>query len=139
MSQVPADPSTRPLDPDESTEDLLGTLAALGATPGGAVQAAGNLNVLARVAIRHLRKLVDAGRMRLWITRRGGRRLEGREFPSEDAGPVMARLAAGEGLAGWCIEHGQALRLAPGDARPMLLRGEMPEFASALVVPLFRR
>ena len=47
-------------------------------------------------------------------------------------------MARGEGLAGWAVAHGEALRLGPGDPRPEL-RGEVPPFRSALVVPLFRR
>jgi len=133
-------PSERPhaVEPEESTDDLLRTLAGLGAPTGGAMQAANNLTQVIRAAQRHVKRLVHARRVRLWISRRGGRRLEGREFEGDDAPPVLTRVGRGEGLAGWCVEHGQPLRLATGDARPDL-RGEVPEFGSALVLPLFRR
>src|SRR5262249_21463304 len=48
------------------------------------------------------------------------------------------RLARGEGLAGWAIANERSLRLNEGDARPEL-KGRVPAFRNALVIPLFRR
>jgi hypothetical protein len=131
-------PETPHAEPEETADDLLKTLSGLGAPSGGAMQAANNLTHFVRAANRHVQRLVHARRVRLWITRRGGRRLEGREFPDADGPPIVQRVPRGEGLAGWCVEHGQPLRISPGEARPDL-RGELPEFESALVLPVFRR
>lgn len=136
MSTTPETPHGT--EPEETTDDLLRTLSGLGAQTGGAMQAANNLTHLVRAANRHVQRLVHARRVRLWITRRSGRRLEGREFPDADGPPIVNRVTRGEGLAGWCVEHGQPLRISPGEARPDL-QGDVPEFESALVLPLFRR
>jgi serine phosphatase RsbU (regulator of sigma subunit) len=137
MSETPVETDST-TEPEDSSEDLLRTLAALGAHTGGTVHAASNFNALVRAASRHLRRLSGAARVRIWITRRSGRRLEGREFPADEAAPVLYRAAQGEGLAGYCVEHGETLRLNSGDSPPTL-RGELPEFRNAVVVPLFRR
>ena len=97
-----------------------------------------NLTELLRAAGRHIRKLVDCQTSRIWLARRAGRRLVARDFPAGDAPPTLKQTERDEGLAGWVISHGKVLRLGPGEARP-LLRGEIPEFRSALVVPLLRR
>ena len=97
-----------------------------------------NLTDLLRAAGRHLRKLVDCEKSRIWVTSRAGRRLVARDFPGGDGPPTLVRLAADEGLAGWVFSRGEVLRLAPGDPRPAF-KGEVPEFRSAVVMPLYRR
>ncbi|HEY2954911.1 MAG TPA: SpoIIE family protein phosphatase [Candidatus Eisenbacteria bacterium] len=118
-----------------SGEIALKTISAL--APAEAFDPASNLGDLLRAASRHCRRLVDAERVRIWVARRGGRRLVAQEFGDAER-PVEHRLESGEGLAGWVIAQRQPLRLAAGDSRPEL-RGELPAFRSALVVPLFRR
>jgi len=102
-----------------------------------AFHAASNLNDLLKAATRQVRRVVDAERVRIWVARRGGMRLEARDF-SGDAPPTQVRIRRGEGLSGWCLEQGQPLRLGAADPRPPF-RGAVPEFRTALVVPLFRR
>ena len=97
-----------------------------------------NLTDLLRAAGRHLRRLVDCQKSRIWLARRAGRRLVARDFPGGDGPPTVLQLERDEGLAGWVFSHGEVLRLGPGDPSPSL-RGEIPEFRSALVVPLYRR
>ena len=97
-----------------------------------------NLTELLRAAGRHVRKLVDCQTSRIWLARRAGRRLVARDFPAGDAPPELLRMERDEGLAGWAFSRGEVLRLNPGDPRPAL-RGTVPEFRSALVVPLYRR
>jgi serine phosphatase RsbU (regulator of sigma subunit) len=123
---------------EPTSEMLLRKLSALGTYTSDAFHAATNFNDLLQAATRHLVRLVEADRVRIWVARRGGRRLETREFVHPDRPPVVTRVARGEGLAGWCVEHGEPLRLGPGDPRPSLT-GQVPAFRSALVVPLFRR
>ena len=100
--------------------------------------ASANLTDLLRAAGRHVRKLVDCQKSRIWLTARAGRRLVARDFPGGDGPPTLVRLAADEGLAGWVFSRGEVLRLSPGDPRPAF-KGEVPEFQSALVMPLYRR
>src|SRR2546423_3960405 len=107
---------------------------ALGSRPGET----SDLDDVLRRASRNALRLVDAETARIWIARRGGRRLVAREFPEDNGSATERRLGAGEGLAGWAIGHEQPLRLGPDDARPPL-GGEIPPFRSALVLPLFRR
>lgn len=115
------------------------TLSALGTRTAEAFHASTQLTGLLRAATRNLRRLVGAGAARIWIARRGGRRLVAQEFPGDVEQPTaVLRQASGEGLAGWVIARQQTLRLGPGDPRPDL-RGAVPEFRSALVLPLFRR
>ncbi len=118
---------------------MLRTITALAPHGLEAFHAATNFNELLQAASRHCRRLVDGESVRVWVVRSAGRRLVAREFP-EGGGrpPVEVRLARGEGLAGWVIARGQPLRLAPGDPRPEL-KGEVPPFQAALVLPLFRR
>ena len=97
-----------------------------------------NLTDLLRAAGRHLRKLVDCQKSRIWLARRAGRRLVASDFPGGDGAPTVLQLESDEGLAGWVFSRGEVLRLGPGDPRPPM-RGEVPEFRSALVVPLYRR
>ncbi|MGH7741719.1 MAG: GAF domain-containing SpoIIE family protein phosphatase [Candidatus Eiseniibacteriota bacterium] len=115
----------------------LRTLSALGGLERP--QAGENFNDLLRSASRHCRRLVQCEQVRIWVVRRGGRRLVAREFSDEgDRAGTELRLNAGEGLAGWSIAHERSLRLNGGDARPELT-GDVPQFRNALVIPLFRR
>ncbi|HTO92400.1 MAG TPA: SpoIIE family protein phosphatase [Candidatus Sulfotelmatobacter sp.] len=123
---------------EPASDELLHILTAHGQRNAEAFRAASNLNELLKAATRQIRRVVDAERVRIWVARRGGMRLETREFGPGDAPPIHIRIQRGEGLAGWCLEQGQPLRLGAGDARPTL-RGVVPEFRTALVVPLFRR
>ncbi|MGH7730105.1 MAG: GAF domain-containing SpoIIE family protein phosphatase [Candidatus Eiseniibacteriota bacterium] len=97
-----------------------------------------NLTELLRTAGRHVRKLVDCQTSRIWLAKRAGRRLVARDFPGGSAPPTVLQVERDEGLAGWVISRGEVLRLGPGEPRPPL-QGEIPEFRSALVVPLLRR
>lgn len=101
---------------------------------GGAAQ----LDDLLRASIRHCRNLIDCRHVRLWLARRGGARLVSREFHGDDT-VVERRVTGSEGLAGWVLTHGEVLRLSRSAARPSGLTGDVPEFESALVVPLYRR
>ncbi|MEK7329204.1 MAG: GAF domain-containing protein, partial [Candidatus Eisenbacteria bacterium] len=98
-----------------------------------------NLSDLLRTAGRHCRKLVDCQTARIWVARRAGTRLVARDFPGgDDAPPVLLWMGGDEGLAGWVFTRGEVLHLGPGDARPPF-KGAVPEFRSALVMPLYRR
>jgi serine phosphatase RsbU (regulator of sigma subunit) len=120
---------------------MLRTISALGtASAEGSQAASSNFNELLRNATRHVRRLVNCESVRIWVMRRGGRRLVAFEFPEDGPArtPVERRLLRGEGLAGWAIEHERSLRIDPGEPRPAL-REPVPDFRSALVLPLFRR
>jgi phosphoserine phosphatase RsbU/P len=93
-------------------------------------------DVLQRAA-RHCQRLVQASVVRIWIARRGGSRLVSREFDG-DGRHRDHRMGRGQGLAGWAMTTGEPLHLRAGGARPVL-SGRVPEFRSALVVPVFRR
>jgi GAF domain-containing protein len=127
---------------DEAEVDssvTLRTISALQTLTSEAFHASTHFNDLLRAATRHCRRLVGSRVARIWIARRGGRRIVSRDFPDDaKAPPVERRVARGEGLAGWTILREQSLRLAPGDARPEL-KGVVEPFQSALVIPLFRR
>jgi len=137
---------SNPIDANDLRDELdhessvtLRTISALGTLTSDAFHASTHFNDLLRAAGRHCRRLVGARAARIWIVRRGGRRLVAREFPDESSGaPLERRVGRGEGLAGWVVQKQQSLRLAPGDARPEL-RGPVEPFQSALVMPLFRR
>jgi len=133
-SQTPDAPA-RPAvpSPERSLAALPGVLATLGEPAEGTTR----LQELLRTASRHGRKLVDCEVARIWISRRGGRRLVARDYPDDDGAPVELRLARGEGLAGWVAGSGETLRIASDDPRPPF-KGKVPEFESALVVPLYR-
>lgn len=133
-SDAPAAPDARAAapSPERSLAALPGVLATLGEPAEGTTR----LQELLRTTSRHGRKLVDCEVARIWLARRGGRRLVARDFP-EDGPAVELRLARGEGLAGWVLGSGETLRLSVADPRPTL-KGEVPAFESALVVPLFR-
>ena len=94
---------------------------------------------LLRAATRQCRRLVDCESVRIWVARSGGRRLVARDFPDGSGAGREVRIGRGEGLAGWVMLEGQALRLAPGDPRPPGLTGPHDPQSSALVLPLFRR
>src|SRR5437867_4624502 len=138
MTTTPAPNASENPDMDESVITLQ-TVSALGTRTSDAFHAATNLTDLLRSATRHVRRLVGARKVRIWIARRGGRRLVARDFPPEGDGPPTVHwIASDEGLAGWAISREQAVRLGPGDRR-LQLKGEASPFRSALVIPLFRR
>lgn len=132
MSERPAVTSS---DPEDSILPRVSALSFIG--PEG-VSGPDRLVELLRAATRHCRRLVDCEAVRIWVARRGGRRLVARDF-SDEGPPVERRLAAGEGLAGWVVARGRSLRLAGDEAPPEGLHGERPEFRTALVLPLLRR
>ncbi len=134
---VPTPAAAAPADRTASTERSLAALPGVLAQLGESTESGSRLLELLRTATRHIRRLVDCDTARIWLARRGGRRLVAREFP--DGGtPTELRLARGHGLAGRAFTHPQVMRIAPGGPRPEL-RGAVPPFRSALVVPLFRR
>lgn len=94
---------------------------------------------LLNAATRQCRKLVDCEVARIWVARRGGRRLVARDFPEGGGTPLERRQGAGEGLGGWAIETGRALRLGGGESPPAGVHGAVAPFRSALVIPLLRR
>ncbi len=120
--------------PEGPTDSLPAALARLGDRTGAA-----SLGDRLRAASEHCRRLLGCETARIWLLRRGGRRLVAREYPEgADEPRVVQRLRRGEGLPGWAIANGRALRLGPGEVPPDL-KGASPAFRSALVVPLFRR
>ncbi len=94
---------------------------------------------LLRAATRQCRRLVDCETVRIWVARSGGRRLVAKDFLEAGGLPRELRVNRGEGLAGWVMLEGSALRLAPGDPRPPGIVGATDPGESALVLPLFRR
>jgi sigma-B regulation protein RsbU (phosphoserine phosphatase) len=128
------------LDDDEAASHVtLRTISALGTLSSDTFHSRTHFNDLLRAATRHCRRLVNAASARIWIARRGGRRLVARDFPEDPkAPPVEHRIGRGEGLAGWCVTREQSLRIDPDEPRPEL-QGAVPAFRSALVLPLFRR
>ncbi|MCC6651746.1 MAG: SpoIIE family protein phosphatase [Candidatus Eisenbacteria bacterium] len=138
MTQDPDSPLPRPARP--VPENALPRISALSLLGPEGVSGPNHLLDLLRSATRQCRKLVDCERVRLWVARRGGRRLVARDFPEEGTGqPHEHRLSRGEGLAGWAMDHQATLRLAAGDAPPQGLHGHRGEFRNALVIPLLRR
>jgi phosphoserine phosphatase RsbU/P len=125
--------------PEHTTSPFLDhALATLSAAGADGAEAQANLKELLRLATRHCQRLVEAEQVRVWMLRRGGRRLVAHVF-AEDGSPVQVlRHLPSEGLAGWCIGHQKSLHLAPGDPRPTLT-GDVSHFRAALVIPLFRR
>ncbi len=103
------------------------------------VAAPAHFDDLLRAASRQCRKLVDCSTVRIWIARRGGRRLVAREFPEGDGAPREERVASGEGLAGWVMTQQRPLRLGEGEALPTDLRGPVRAVRNALAAPLLRR
>ncbi len=132
-TSVPDAPEVQP-PAEPAGEDLQSILAHLAERPTSS-----GFNDLVRAASRHARELVRCEVARIWVLRRGGRRLVARDFPDGDhAKPIEHRLAAHEGLAGWVVARGRALRLGADELPPGFL-GEPPTFRSAVVVPLKRR
>lgn len=123
----------------QEADAALHPFSLLGPIPPDAQEPGERFDDLLRSALRHCQRLVRCRTVRIWVLRRGGRRLVARLF-DDHSGALTDELrrAPGEGLAGWVIAHEQPLRLAPDDARPALDGGSEP-FASALVLPLFRR
>lgn len=128
------------LEANAHEDVLLRTISALGTPASERFHAAENFNDLLRNATRHVRRLVNCETVRIWLVRRGGRRLVALDFLDDapDKPGIERRLNQGEGLAGWVIENERSSRIDPGEPRPPL-RGPVPEFRSALVIPLFRR
>jgi serine phosphatase RsbU (regulator of sigma subunit) len=123
----------------DEREVALQALSALGTASAETSFSDRNLNDLLRSASRNLRRLLDCETARVWVLRRGGRRLVAREFPDGNpAAPVEMRLDRGEGLAGWVVREERTLRLGEGERQPDLT-GKVPPFRNALVHPLFRR
>jgi phosphoserine phosphatase RsbU/P len=120
--------------PQWPAEDLPSLLAAVAERPTSS-----RFNDLVRAASRHARDLVRCETARIWVLRRGGRRLVARDFPEGDGGPpIEHRLASHEGLAGWVVARGTPLSLSAGEL-PSGFLGEAPTFRSAVAVPLKRR
>ena len=133
-------PEASATDDTSSRDDIrLRTLSALGASGSDVFHTTENFNDLLRSASRHCRRLVHCDTVRIWVLRRGGRRLVARDWSDDaDRAGTEMRLGPGEGLAGWCIANERSLRLNSADPRPEL-RGAVPEFREAMVIPLFRR
>jgi len=91
-----------------------------------------------RAATRQCRRLVDCEIVRIWVVRSGGRRLVAWEFPEGSAARELRRNR-GEGLSGWVLASGEALRLTAAEPRPAGLVGDAAAGRSALVLPLFKR
>lgn len=127
---VPAPIAADPVLPRISALTLLG--------PEG-ISGPDHLVELLRDATLQCRNLVDCEVVRIWVSRRGGRRLVARDFAEDGRTPLERRQGPDEGLAGWAIKHQSALRLGAGEAPPDGLRGEVGPFRTALVVPLHRR
>lgn len=121
----------------QSADHTLQRLSAQALIGSELFQDPSHLEDLLHTATRRCRRLVDCERVRIWIARRGGRRLVAFDFPDEGP-PIERRHASHEGLAGWAFTHQESLRLATGDPRPELA-GEIEPFRSGLVIPLFRR
>jgi sigma-B regulation protein RsbU (phosphoserine phosphatase) len=129
------DDSRTPAAPPDPSWPRISALSLLG--PEG-LQGTGQFDELLRAASRQCQRLVDAEHVRVWVARRGGRRLVARAF-GEGTSSRELRLPAGEGLAGWAMSHAQALRIGEHEARPADLAGTPQEFRTALVIPLLRR
>ena len=129
----PTDHTAVELPPPTEAADLTAILASLAEGPSGS-----RFNDLMRAATRHARELVRCETARIWVLRRGGRRLVARDYPEQGGAPIEHRLASHEGLAGWVMARGEPLRLSSGEL-PQGFLGEEPEFRSAVVVPLKRR
>jgi sigma-B regulation protein RsbU (phosphoserine phosphatase) len=83
--------------------------------------------------------LVRAMRVRIWLYRRGGRRLVSREFdPHAADGYREFRLMPGEGMPWMVAERGETWIGGPSSEEP-LFRDDDPGWSAALVVPVTRR
>src|SRR5258706_13291083 len=119
-----------PRPPSEPLPTILARLAEPGQMAG--------LDDLLRASTHHCRQMLAGEYARIWLARRGGRRLVAREGGEGAAPRAVRRMARGEGLAGWVIARGKPLRLAAGEL-PEGARGRIEPFRSALLVPLYRR
>jgi len=131
---APVAPPSEHALPRISAQSLLG--------PEGPEGIAGpeRFNDLLQAATRQCRRLVDCETVRIWIARSGGRRLVAKDFVDGQGGPPRElRLARGEGLPGYVMSQGEALRLAPDDPRPPDIGPLGEPGRSALVLPLYRR
>ena len=109
MQNPPAGEAVRQDDVNDSTVTLR-TISALGTLTSDSYHARTHFNDLLRAATRHCRRLVGARVARIWILRRGGRRLVARDFREDPAAaPEERRTPRGEGLAGWAVTHQQSL------------------------------
>jgi len=134
MSDPPFEPGLlTPSPAPPGPEPLPAILARLMEQAGSA-----GLEDLLRASTRHLREVLDCETVRIWLLRRGGRRLVAREFADGRSAPAFRVTESRDGLAGWVITHAASLRLTAGDTVPDL-SGEVPPFQAALVVPLHRR
>ncbi len=126
------DPGLRP------SPASLPRVTALGLIGSDAQRGPEHVVELLRTATRQCRRLVECERARIWITRRGGRRLVARDFPEDGGSPREVRLPRGEGLAGLALTRQASLRIGENDPRPDV-RGVTDPYRSAVVIPLFRR
>ncbi len=133
-----APPAATPTPPPDSPEAATRSLRSLVLHLSEGFGSSTNFTELLKAAGRHVRKLVDCQKSRIWLARRAGRKLVARDFPGGDRPPTVIRIDRDQGLAGWVFQRGEVLRLAPGESRPPL-KPPVPEFQSALVVPLHRR
>lgn len=98
-----------------------------------------DLDELLSACTAFVHSLVRAMRVRIWLYRRGGRRLVSQEFdPSATDGYREFRLMPGEGLPWRVAERGETWNGGPSKDDP-LYRDEVPGWNAALVVPLTRR
>ncbi|NOT33984.1 MAG: SpoIIE family protein phosphatase [Candidatus Eisenbacteria bacterium] len=123
---------------DHPTESTLAAIA--DTVSAGVTSAAGpsRLDSLLDTAARHCRRLVDCRLARVWLARRGGRRLVTQLRGEDGAAVAELRLLRGESLAGRVLADPKVMRLAPSDPRPSDATRHA-DFRSALLVPLFRR
>src|SRR5439155_26958729 len=100
-------------DDDDSSALTLKTISALVTETSEAFHAATNRTDLLRAASRHCARLVNAETVRIWLARRGGKRLVALDFSGGD--PVELWAGRGEGLAGWAMVQERTVRRAPGE------------------------
>ena len=139
MPPVTPDPVSPAPPTPPAAEGTLPRISALSLLGGEGMSGPTHFLDLLQAASRQCRRLVGCERVRIWVARRGGRRLVAWDFPDEGGAPTEHRLLRGEGLAGHVMRQEQTLRLSAKDARPADLTGEIEPFRSALVIPLLRR
>jgi len=135
-SNPPSGGATAPPPPAEAALPRISVQSLIG--PDG-IAGPERFQDLLRAATRQCRRLVDCESVRIWVARSGGRRLVAHDFPDGGGPSQVLRMGRGEGLAGWVMLEGQALRLAPEDPRPPGITGPHHLDSSALVLPLYRR
>ncbi|MEO5987830.1 MAG: GAF domain-containing protein, partial [Candidatus Eisenbacteria bacterium] len=136
VTPEPISPDTSAPPASDSALPRISALSLLG--PEGVAGPTHFLDLL-QAASRQCQRLVGCERVRIWVSRRGGRRLVAWDFREDGGAPTERRLMKGEGLAGHVMRNELTLRLAEGDERPVDLSGELEVFRSALVIPLLRR